>query len=379
MIPGFQIGTASAGLRASGEPDVAVLYADHPCAAAGVFTTNRVKAAPVLLTQERMLHPIRALVCNSCNANACTGPQGRRDARTTAARAAGLLGVPEESVLVASTGVIGVPLPMDRILKGLDEACGLGGTWEQAARAIMTTDTFPKSATGRVGDFTLTGIAKGSGMIHPNMATMLGFLAINAIIPRPELQAALKKAVDGSFNQVTVDGDTSTNDMVLLLAGGREVLPASLTEAFHETLREICARLARDIARDGEGATRLVEVLVEGAGSPGEARQAARAVAGSSLVKAAIYGADPNWGRILASLGGSGAEFRPEDVEIRIGTVVVCREGVPVDFDEEEARKQMRRPEVRLFAHLGAGQACSTAWGCDLTERYVEINGSYRT
>ncbi len=379
MIPGFRVGTASAGLRASGEPDLAVLFADHPCVAAGVFTTNRVKAAPVLLTQERMLNPIRALVCNSCNANACTGPQGRRDARTTAAHAAGLLGIPEESVLVASTGVIGVLLPMDGILTGLDEACGLGGTWEQAARAIMTTDTVPKLATARVGDFTLTGIAKGSGMIHPNMATMLGFLVINAIIPQPELQAALKEAVDRSFHQVTVDGDTSTNDMVVLLAGGREFLPGPLRDEFRETLTEVCARLARAIARDGEGATRLVEVRVEGAGSPGEARQAARVVAGSSLVKTAIYGADPNWGRILAALGCSGAEFRPEDVEIRIGTVVVCREGVPVDFDEDEARQQMLGPEVRLFAHLGAGEACSTAWGCDLTERYVEINGSYRT
>ncbi len=379
MIPGFQVGTAAAGLRASGAPDLTVLFAEGPCTAAGVFTTNRVKAAPVLLTKERVANPVRALVCNACNANACTGEQGLRDALATAARAAELLGVPEESVLVASTGVIGVPLPMDKVLAGLETACRLGGTWDQASQAIMTTDTVPKRATRRVGRFTLTGIAKGSGMIHPNMATMLGFLAIDAAIPGPDLQQALRHAVDRSFHQITVDGDTSTNDMVILLAGGREALPETLREEFREALTEVCAELARAIARDGEGASRLVEVRVEGAASIGDARQAARAVAGSSLVKTAVYGADPNWGRILAALGYSGAEFRPEDVEIRVGAVVVCQDGTPLDYDEEQARQEMLGQEVRLYAHLGAGSACATAWGCDLTERYVEINGSYRT
>lgn len=377
MIPGFRVGTAAAGIRKTAAPDLMVLVSERPCTAAGVFTTNRVKAAPLLLTQERVQGPVRALVCNAGNANACTGPQGMADAVATAARAAELLGVPEESVLVASTGVIGVPLPMDKMLAGLEKACLLGGTLDDAARAIMTTDTVPKVATRRVGRFTLTGIAKGSGMIHPDMATMLGFLALDAAVPQPVLEAALKEAVDRSFHQITVDGDTSTNDMVLLLAGGAEPLEDLAT--FQAALNEVCTELARAIARDGEGATRLVEVRVEGAVSTSDARKAAKAVAGSSLVKSAIYGADPNWGRILAALGYSGADFRPEETEVRMGAVVVCRGGTPTDYDEEQARQAMLGEEVRLYAHLGAGSASATAWGCDLTERYVEINGSYRT
>lgn len=377
MNPGFRVGTAAAGIRKTAAPDLMVLFAERPCTAAGVFTTNRVKAAPLLLTQERLLGPVRALVCNAGNANACTGEQGMRDAVATAARAAALLGVPEESVLVASTGVIGVPMPMAKMLQGLETACRLEGSLEDAARAIMTTDTVPKIASRRLGPFTLTGIAKGSGMIHPDMATMLGFLAIDAAIPQPALQQALKEAVDRSFHQITVDGDTSTNDMVLLLAGGAE--PLEDLSAFQTALTEVCVELARAVARDGEGATRLVEVRVEGAASASDARKAARAVAGSSLVKSAIYGADPNWGRILCALGYSGADFRPEETEVRMGSVVVCKGGTPTDYDEEQARQAMLGEEVRLYAHLGAGSAAATAWGCDLTERYVEINGSYRT
>lgn len=377
MIPGFRVGTAAAGIRKAAAPDLMVLLSERPSTAAGVFTTNRVKAAPLVLTQARLQGPVRALVCNAGNANACTGPQGMADAIATAARAAELLGVPEESVLVASTGVIGVPLPMDRLRSGLESACRLDATLDDAARAIMTTDTVPKTATRRVGRFTLTGIAKGSGMIHPDMATMLGFLALDATVPQPVLQAALKEAVDRSFHQITVDGDTSTNDMVLLLAGGAE--PLEDVEAFQTALNEVCTELARAIARDGEGATRLVEVRVEGAANTSDARKAAKAVAGSSLVKSAIYGADPNWGRILAALGYSGADFRPEETEVRMGAVVVCRGGTPTDYDEEQARQAMLGDEVRLYAHLGAGSAAATAWGCDLTERYVEINGSYRT
>lgn len=388
---GFQAGAASAGIKYKTKKDIAVIYSTVPAVAAGVFTTNKVKAAPVLVSMERAATGMaQAIVVNSGNANACNGEQGMSDARTMAAATAAAVGVPEAHVLVASTGVIGQPLPMDKVLPGIRQAAGelstAGGA--PAAAAIMTTDTFPKEAARQVtvGGKTVTvgGMAKGAGMMHPNMATMLCFLTTDAVITPACLQQALRHAVAASFNMITVDGDTSTNDMAVALANGLAGNPAIDGESdayalFRDALTEVCTSLAVDIARDGEGATKLIQVEVRGAPTLADARLAARAVAGSNLVKAAVFGRDANWGRIICAAGYSGAGFDPDRVNIFIGDEQVAQNGVALPFSEEKAAAALSEKTVQIVLDLNAGTAQATAWGCDLTYDYVRINGDYRT
>ncbi len=389
---GFRAAGVRCGLRRPGDerPDLAVVAADGPCAAAGLFTTNRVQAAPVRVSREHLGHGrARAIVANAGCANACTGAGGLADARRMAAAAAAALGCRPEEVLVASTGVIGTRLPLEAVLDGIAAACArLGPHGGDAALAITTTDTRPKEAARRFflegRAVTVGGMAKGAGMIRPRLATMLAFLTTDAAVEAGALRKALTAAVNRSFNMVTVDGDTSTNDTILLLASGRS--GAGLLEEgtdayrlFCQALEEVCVELARAIARDGEGATRLLEVAVTGARSEEEARRAALAVAGSNLVKTAVAGADPNWGRVLAALGYSDAVFDPDRVSLFLGPVKLVEGGCEAPFDEGLARTLLSQPEVRLAVDLGAGWGRATAWGCDLTCEYVRINGSYRS
>ena len=390
---GYLAGASAADIRGKGEArlDVAVLCSTLPAVPAAVYTTNRVQAAPLLVTRRHVATGlIRAVVINSGNANACTGPQGESDALAMARATAAALELPTEQVAVASTGVIGVPLPMERVLSGARQAAAHlsedGG--RTAAQAILTTDTFAKEATvrARVGgqEVTIGGMAKGSGMIHPNLATMLAFLTTDARVEPGAWQRALSTVVERTFNRITVDGDTSTNDMVLALANGAAGGPL-LNEAspawpdFVTALESTARSLARDIARDGEGATRLLEVVVRGGASEAEAARAARAVAGSSLVKAAVHGADPNWGRILAALGRSGLPLDPLRTSIWIGPVQVAARGQGLPFAEEEARRALLQDTATIIVDLGLGEAEATAFGCDLSARYVEINAAYRT
>ncbi len=371
--------------------DVAVLYSTTPATAAGVFTTNRVKAACVVLSMEAVHRgPLQAIVMNSGNANCCTGEQGMRDACTMQTSTAECLKLNPESVAVASTGVIGEPLPMDRMLNGIMDACAQVSSEgaSKAASAIMTTDTFKKeyALSFEIGgkSINMGGMAKGSGMIHPNMATTLAFVTTDAKISHHALQAALKQANERSFNMISVDGDTSTNDMILVLANGQaenmnieEDSPEF--KIFVAALETTLVSLAKLVIKDGEGATKMFEVNVIGAASEQDARKAARAVCSSSLVKSAIFGNDANWGRILCALGYSGAEFDPTLVDLSIGEVPVMRKGTNLAFDENEATKVLQQNEMVITACLHAGAANAKAWGCDLTYDYVKINGSYRT
>ncbi|OPX88813.1 MAG: Arginine biosynthesis bifunctional protein ArgJ [Pelotomaculum sp. PtaB.Bin104] len=388
---GFQAGAAEAEIKYKLKKDIALIYSTVPAAAAGVFTTNRVKAAPLLVTMPRVAGGrAQAIVVNSGNANACNGDEGVQDAVTMAAAAAAALEVPEELVLVASTGVIGQKMPMDRVLAGILKAAGrispVGGA--QAAEAIMTTDTFTKEAArqievnGKV--VTIGGMAKGAGMIHPNMATMLCFITTDAAIAAADLDKALRHAADQSFNMITIDRDTSTNDMVVVLANGlagnTEITseePAFIT--FQEALTGVCTSLAVAIARDGEGATRLIQVEVRHAPTIADARLAARAVAGSNLVKAAIFGRDANWGRIICAAGYSGANFDPGLVDIFLGDEQVTKNGCSLEFSEERALEFLNGDSVSITLDLKSGEAGAVAWGCDLTYDYVRINGDYRT
>lgn len=388
---GFMAGAASAAIKKENKLDVAVIYSSVPAPAAGVFTLNKVKAAPVLVSMERLAQgKVQAVVVNSGNANACNGEQGMRDAVSMAAEAATVLGIPEEMVLVASTGVIGKKMPMNKVLPGVREAAGLvspeGGAL--AAKAIMTTDTYPKEAAVRLElggkKVTVGGMAKGSGMIHPNMATLLCFITTDAAISPSCLKQALKYAVDHSFNMITVDGDTSTNDMVVIMANGMAGNKVIEDEggdytAFREALARVCTELAVAIARDGEGATKLIEVEVRNADTEGDARLAARAVAGSNLVKAAVFGLDANWGRIICAAGYSGAVFDPERVDIFLGDVQVAKDGGSLEFSEERALDVLRESTVKIIIDFKSGPFNATAWGCDLSYDYVKINADYRT
>ena len=388
---GFRAGAVYAGLKTPGpgKLDLALLVSDVPGRAAGVFTQSRAAAAPVLLDRERLRAGVaQAVIVNAGNANASTGAQGRRDAAEMARLAAQRLGLDPSLVLVASTGVIGVPLPRELVRAGVARIEPTRDGGHAAARAIMTTDTRPKEialefelsgATVRIG-----GMAKGAGMIHPNLATMLAFITTDAAVDASFLQAALRAAAERSFNQVTVDGDTSTNDSVIVLANGLAGHPlvvsgSAAAATFQEALEAVCVHLAKEIARDGEGATRLIEVTVRGAVSDAEARLAARTVAGSQLFKAAVYGGDPNWGRIIAALGRSGAELDQDRVDAYLGDVPVARAGQPLDFDRPAASAALKEPVVRVLVDLHLGPGVGTAWGCDLTEEYVRINSEYTT
>lgn len=388
---GFSSAAVESSIRYSGRSDLMLLVSREPATAAGVFTTNRCCAAPVVLSREAVAanpEAMRAIVCNSGNANAATGARGMDDARAMAAMTADALGIDPGSVIVSSTGVIGELLPMEKVGAGiaalpaaLQPSSGL-----DAAMAIMTTDTFPKFFHLTValsgGTARISGIAKGSGMIHPNMATMLSFLATDASLSPTLLGELLSAANEKSFNAITVDGDTSTNDMAVLLAGGSgpAVKPGSRdAELFGEALEALMTFLAKLIVIDGEGATKLVEVRIEGARSDADARLAAMTIAQSSLVKTAIHGEDANWGRIIAAAGRSGAEFREEELELFFDDLAILKRGLDADFSEEEAAEVLRRPSYAITLRLGDGEGSAKVWTCDLSKEYVEINGSYRS
>ncbi len=398
---GFRAGTAACGIKAftagaSAIPtgqrdDLVVIQSASPCDAGGVFTTNKIKSASVVIDELHLQHNrVQALVVISGNANACTGAQGFKDALQMAKLTADKLDLDPDQVLVGTTGVIGRYLPMDAVKAGIAVACGALKPEHgiDAARAIMTTDTVPKTAqieielggrTVRVG-----GMCKGSGMIHPNMATMLAYITTDAAV-EPGLMAKLARPVaDRSFNQVTIDGDSSTNDTFLLLANGAAGNHAvrygsAEAEALEAAIVEVARELARAIARDGEGATKMIAVRVQGAESDQEARTAARAVASSSLVKTAVHGGDPNWGRIVCALGYSGAELALDRLHLSIGGLVVFERGAGVDVDLSAVRRAFEQPEIEIVATLGLANGRAEAWGCDLSEEYVRINADYTT
>ena len=391
VVDGVLASGVSAGIKGLREKDLALIFCREPAVAAGVFTTNLMKAPPVLLTQSRVKSgKAQAIVANSGNANACTGEAGFEDARRMAQITAEELKIAPEMVLVASTGVIGVRLPMDKIGRGIRQAVKSlnpkGG--HDAARAIMTTDKLPKECAVSLEvsgkKVRIGGIAKGAGMIRPNMATMLCFLATDVSITAEMLQRALKESVDLSFNRITVDGNMSTNDTVLILATGGAGNPQIKGEneayaQFRKGLDYVTGKLARMIVEDGEGATKLITVTVKGARNEREAEMAARAVAESSLVKTAVYGMDPNWGRVAAALGYSGAVFDPEKVQIWFDDLLIVDNGVATDYDEDSAKRAFMKNNLRITANLNAGDAEATIWTCDLTEEYIRINASYRS
>lgn len=380
MVDGARCGVARGRIKASADrDDVVVLHA--PGAAAAVTTLSSAAAAPCAWTRARVPAPIVAVVINSGNANAATGRRGVDDVRSTAVHAAKLLGCAPDQVLVCSTGVIGVPMPMDRLLPALsDAALNLGDHGARAARAILTTDITVKEVACEVEGVRVAGMAKGSGMIHPNMGTMLAFLVTDAEVEPADLQALLGPIVDRSFNCVTVDGDTSTNDTVILQATGHggPARPGSPRyAALARALEAACVKLARDIAADGEGATTLLEVVVQGLDSDALAREAARAVARSPLVKSAIHGRDPNWGRVVGALGAAGAKGL-DSLDLDFCGVPVLRGGQVLAWDERAASAAMKAPEVRIVARLD-GPGRGRAWGCDLSADYVRINADYRS
>ena len=396
---GFKAAGIKAGLKRSGAPDMAMIYSERPCVVAAAFTSNLFAAAPVVYDREIIAGQgrIHAVVVNSGNANACTGEAGLADARKTAAKAAELLGCKPSEVMVSSTGRIGVPMPMDIILTGTELAAKAlsenGG--KDAALAIMTTDTRPKAFSleievgGKV--VTLGGMTKGAGMIAPKLrpamppqATMLAYVTTDADITAEALRAALAGALDRSFNRITVDGDTSTNDTFMVLANGAAQNPtieAGTPEAqlFAESLAVLAGRLAKEMVRDGEGVSRFVEVNVTGAASDADARVCAEAIANSALCKTAWFGADPNWGRILCAAGYSGIQFDPYKVNLDMQGTPVVRNGMDAGTPEEELVKLVSTKEVRLDLDLGAGTGAFTVWTCDFTYDYVKINADYHT
>jgi len=387
---GFRAAGVSAGIKSRGL-DLALLVSDPPATAAAVFTVNRAQAAPVLVSREHLQRSggtARAIVVNSGCANACTGDEGVQVARDMASETARLVGCPIEQVLVASTGVIGVALPIARVMTGLPIAFAALGTDQgpMAARAIMTTDPFPKEAAAHVtiGARAVAGIggmAKGSGMIEPMMATMLGFVTTDASVPQPLLDRALREAVNDTFNAITVDGDCSTNDCVMLLANGQSgtVVDETRYGEFVGGLRAVCLELALGIVRGGEGATKLVTVTVTGAASKADARRAAKAIANSLLVKTAIHGGDPNWGRLIAVAGRAGVEFELGRAAVSIGSTVLFKNGRPHDECAAQAAAYMKGKDIAVGVNLGAGSASSTVWTCDLSAEYIRINADYRT
>ena len=392
---GFNACGNAVGLKKS-KKDMAIIVSDVPCISAGCFTTNVVKAAPVHWDMKTVENKIRGIVVNSGNANACTGKQGLKDTEDTAAKLADLIGCKAENVLVCSTGVIGVNLPMDTILKGVDSTYSLLGSsiesGNTAAEAIMTTDTYPKMAAVEIeiGGKTVTigGMAKGSGMINPNMATMLCFITTDCAISREMLNKALNNSVEDTFNMISVDGDMSTNDTVLCIANGLAE-NAEITEEgadfekFKEALFYINKKLAMSCADDGEGATKLIEAKVTGAKDKENAREMALSVVSSSLLKAAVFGEDANWGRVLCAMGYSGAEFDPMAVTIVFrsenGEIKLMDNGTPIVFDEELAAKILSAHTIYIDMMLSEGDSEAVAWGCDLTYDYVKINGDYRS
>ncbi len=395
---GFKATGLNAGIKNNTKKDMAMVYSEVPCATAGTFTTNKVYAAPVRWDREVVYDSAysQAIVVNSGVANACTGIEGYNNCKDMADAAAKLLAIPADSVIIASTGVIGKQLPMDIILNGIkDMPEKLGDKLSDgtlAAEAIMTTDTVSKqvAVTTVIGGKTVTvgGMCKGSGMIHPNMATMLGFITTDVAIEKPLLQKALSAIINDTFNMISVDGDTSTNDTVVVLANGMAENAVISTEdddykAFYEALLCVCTTLAKKIAGDGEGATCLFEVKVVGAASKEQAVTLSKSIVTSSLTKAAIFGHDANWGRILCAMGYSGADFDPEKVDIyfesEAGKLKIVEDGTATDYSEEKATEILSKNPVTAIADVKQGDFSATAWGCDLTFDYVKINADYRS
>lgn len=390
IVKGFKASAASAGIRKAGGLDLALIYSEREASAAGVFTTNTVKAAPVILSQEHVRKGrARAIVANAGNANACTGRAGYLTARRTAEITARELGVEIEQVLVASTGVIGAPLNVDLISKAMPALVDtLSPTGLSAAvRAIMTTDSFSKTAQvqGVAGGKTykIVGIAKGAGMIMPMMATMLCFVLTDLAIDSSLLKKALRSAVESTFNRITVDGDTSTNDVVFILANGlagNGHVDSSDFDGFERGLTQVLAELAAMVVKDGEGATKVITIHIKGAMSHEDAGRAARTVANSTLVKTAFYGQDPNWGRVMAALGRSGIEMKEDQICIWVDGVHIVDQGVGTGLTRErEAAERMKNPEFKVTVDLGLGRWEDTVLTCDLTHEYVSINAHYRT
>ncbi len=391
-VPGFKAWGIHCGIKKTDKKDLALIYSDREAAVAGVFTKNRVKAACVLLDAAKVKSGKgQVIVANSGCANACTGKRGLADARTTAEIAARELGIRPESVYIASTGVIGEFLPMAKLEAGIVTAAGLlsPAGWEQTAEAIMTTDLYPKLSIVQeeIGGKTITvaGIAKGSGMIHPDMATMLCFIMTDASIAPPLLKKCLLSSVETSFNSITVDGDTSTNDMVLCMANGaagnkRIAAGAKEQNRFQACLDAVTRSLARQVVRDGEGATKFVEIVVRGAKNPAEAKRAAVTVAKSSLVKTALFGEDANWGRIMAALGYSGVDMDESRTDISIGKAKLVEKGLGLGkAADREAALALKQREVQITIDLHKGKAESTIWTCDLSNEYIKINAAYRS
>ncbi len=395
---GFEAAAVAAGIKYQNRTDMALVYSTVPCKAAGTFTSNVVKAAPVVWDKQVVEESpyVQAVVVNSGIANACTGQQGLDCCKAEAEKAAQVLDIPASAVLVASTGVIGMQIPVDRITAGIEllaaaKAPGLEAGLN-AAKAIMTTDTVPKqvAVTVEIGgkEVTIGGMCKGSGMIHPNMCTMLGFVTTDVNISKELLTKAVKASVADSFNMISVDGDTSTNDTLLVmangLAGNEEITEEGADfDTFCQALNEINITLAKKMAGDGEGATALLETKVINASTKEDAKILAKSVICSSLTKAAIFGHDANWGRILCALGYSGAKFDPENVDLyfqsKSGSMHIFGNGTACDYSEEEATKILSDPEVTILVDMHMGDACATAWGCDLSFDYVKINADYRS
>ncbi len=389
---GFRAGATYAGLKtfATDKLDLGILLSETPCAAGGVFTTSTVKSPTVTVNQQRLARgiPLRGLIVNAGIANTCVGEQGFIDAEEMTSLAAAKTGTTPEQILVCSTGVIGVELPMSLVRSGVEQVELTSSGGGDLAKAIMTTDTRPKetAVSFTVGgrQASLGGIAKGSGMIHPNMATMLSFLTTDVAVEREFLQNAMRRVADETYNMLTVDGDSSTNDTVLLLANGTARNPeitadSADADTLMAALRQVCTYLTQELARDGEGASHLIVVEVAGARDTTDARNAAKTIASSSLVKSAVYGADPNWGRVLAALGRSGAAAAEDRIDLFINGVCIMEAGKPIPFHRDAVVAQMRRPEVTFRLQLNLGAAEATAWGCDLTEEYVIINSAYTT
>ncbi|NLB87698.1 MAG: bifunctional glutamate N-acetyltransferase/amino-acid acetyltransferase ArgJ [Syntrophomonadaceae bacterium] len=389
---GFMAAGVCGEIKKKGKKDVAIIYSQEKCVAAGVFTTNVVRAACVDISKAHLADGVaQAIVANSGNANACTGEQGEKDTIAMATLTAELLGIKPQDVVVASTGVIGVNMPMDKVEAGIKEAVAnlsVDGA-DCAAEAIMTTDTEPKQIAVEVEiqgkPVRIGAIAKGSGMIHPNMATMLAFITTDVNISNKCLEKLLKESVDVSYNMISVDRDTSTNDMAIVLANGlagNELIDDDNSHEY-QVLKEafvfVNTYLAKLIARDGEGATRLIEVRIKNADDYNTARVMARSIVSSNLTKAAVFGEDANWGRILAAAGYSGALFDPNKVDVYLGTVKMAANGVGLDFDEEQAQEALKQETVLITVDLKAGSYEAIAWGCDLSYDYVRINASYRT
>ena len=392
-VAGFLSAATHCGLKSGEGPDLLLVHMTSPCTVAGVFTRNQVVAAPVILCRERLVGGVaRALLVNSGNANACNGQQGLRDAHRLTQAVANLWHIPEQQVFISSTGVIGVPLAVEKPLAALPNLATTlqPAAWELAAKAIMTTDTLPKMqerhCTIAGVPVRLLGIAKGAGMIHPNMATMLAYLFTDAAIASPVLQSVLQTAVNHSFNSISVDGDTSTNDTVLAFASG--LAPHPLIDQtndpqllyFVEAFTDLCVALAQSIVRDGEGATKFITITVTGATNTESARQIAHTVARSPLVKTAFFGQDPNWGRIIAAVGYAGVPLEMSRLTIDLGGVRIVEHGArAVDYQEERGAAVMQQKEIVLHIDLGHGEAEQTVWTCDLSHEYIRINADYRT